>query len=293
MSGTRTHTHTRRVPTPVTRAGNPYPCRTLDADGRLVDFVTESIPRSLRIYLPEESDSWSEFLANVRSAPIDVLQDARDKQREDKLRDQTIATLQQQLSQLSLQVHTGPNRNTRSTSTMPPTLPTGTTPLATVTTPRPAQSTGWQARVPYVWQLTCTQIMERANVLPHRANTEAGRRQYEQDIKAWHAAHGQNPPSLERPYPLKPGTAPLGSGECFACGEVTDPNHTATLCTAGAALRPHETRWRALISSMLRRAATANSAATAPIPVQVVWPSMTTVAGGGTVEHHPRLKYYG
>ena len=88
----------------------------------------------------------------------------------------------------------------------------------------------------------------------------------------WHRTYGGNAtPSLEQPYPLKPGTVILGSGKCFICGMVTDLPHIGGTCQATEPLQPLESRWRQLVAGMLRRA-------TFPRPpvsqVQYVWPAI-------------------
>ena len=124
--------------------------------------------------------------------------------------------------------------------------------------------------VPYS-SLTHTQILEQVGNAgpPQRPDMEEGRRQYNADVEAWHTTFGQLSPSLEQPYPLKPGSAPIGSGECYGCGFVTDPPHTGNSCATPVALQPHETRWRQLVGGMLRRAALPRAN---PAPVQYVWP---------------------
>ncbi|KAI6011807.1 hypothetical protein PISMIDRAFT_29855 [Pisolithus microcarpus 441] len=113
-------------------------------------------------------------------------------------------------------------------------------------------------------------ILEKVVAVPHHTNTEAGRWLYEADVQAWHQAYGEETMlSLERPYPLKPGTVRVGSGECFNCGLVTDPLHIGSTCTAKETLWPHETRWRQLVASMLRRVSQVRVNVT---PVQYIWP---------------------
>jgi hypothetical protein len=118
-------------------------------------------------------------------------------------------------------------------------------------------------------------------LVPQRPNTESGMRQYEADISLWHRSYGMDgAPSLERPYPLRPGTAILGSGECYSCGMVTEPTHLSSQCTATSQLRPQETRWRQYIAGLLRRAAQQQTSRTPfPTPVQYV-----------ATTHHPYLQ---
>ncbi|KAG1802187.1 uncharacterized protein HD556DRAFT_1438235 [Suillus plorans] len=67
--------------------------------------------------------------------------------------------------------------------------------------------------------------------IPHHPNSEAGRQAYAQQVQEWHTQHGSNAiPNSQRPYPLKPGTSPIGSRECFSCGMATTPSHQSYKC---------------------------------------------------------------
>ena len=54
---------------------------------------------------------------------------------------------------------------------------------------------------------------------PHHPDTEAGRQAHRAQQADWARTHGLNAMVTEStPYPLRPGTPPVGSGECFTCG---------------------------------------------------------------------------
>ncbi|KAG2048148.1 hypothetical protein BDR06DRAFT_1013269 [Suillus hirtellus] len=161
---------------------------------------------------------------------------------------------------------------------MPP-LPTAnslTTPitLASVAPNRPTRgigsnAMGWRGNPFTCASLTRAQIMEKLNVLLQCQATDAGRRQYEADVDAWHRTYGtEGVPSLERPYLLRPGTAVVGLGECYTCGMITEPMHMSSQCTATETLRPQESRWRQYVAAMLRRATPAQP----PAPAYTVAP---------------------
>ncbi|KIJ05586.1 hypothetical protein PAXINDRAFT_158994 [Paxillus involutus ATCC 200175] len=120
--------------------------------------------------------------------------------------------------------------------------------------------------------LTRALILEKVAATPQRPNTEAGRRLYDADIENWHRTYGNEPPSLDQPYPIRPGTATAGTGECFSCGTVTEPPHTGHTCTSTTPIRPYETRWRQIVTSMLRRV---NQFRPTPMPIQYIWPMAT------------------
>jgi hypothetical protein len=82
-------------------------------------------------------------------------------------------------------------------------------------------------------------------------NTNEGKTNYSAAIQAWEAVY---PPSREvdfttAPYPLTPGTDPLGSRECYSCGihgHITK-DHDPGIPT----INVREQRWRAFIGRNL------------------------------------------
>ena len=69
---------------------------------------------------------------------------------------------------------------------------------------------------------------------------------------AWAAQHGANRWVTEMtPYPLRPGTAPINSGECFNCGIV---GHIRSRCAVPLDKRLHcnEQVWRAICTNAFR-----------------------------------------
>ncbi|KIJ10422.1 hypothetical protein PAXINDRAFT_157639 [Paxillus involutus ATCC 200175] len=248
-----------------------------DIQGALIEHAIEGAPRLLRDQLTAGYDSWDSFLEAVRGIRKETLDVEQRRLEENKARDNAVANLQQQMIQMSLRTQPQPRIPNLThmpavnigTPAPPYVMPMGFTrpPNATATMGRGAPPSHIPlSHIP----LSRSQILEKANAIPQRPSTEIGKRVYETDVNLWHQTHGNAPPSLERPYPIKPGTAQAGSGECFGCGMVTDPPHMGYTCSATEPLRSHETRWRQLIANMLRRT---TSMRPPPAPVQYVWPS--------------------
>ncbi|KAI5998600.1 hypothetical protein EDD15DRAFT_2363410 [Pisolithus albus] len=239
-----------------------------DTEGKLVEYAVEAAPLTLRNELDEEYESWDEFVEAVRKVRSKKLTRSKEaKKGEQELRNE-VAELRQQIGQLTLrhaaQAYQGRPVMRAEGETTHQSYPNQYT--------RPGAGAATAARgmaIPRV-PLTRAQVLEKARAVPHRPSTEQGRRLYEMDVQAWHRAFGEETmPSLERPYPLKPGTAVAGSGECFSCGMVTEPPHMGNTCAAKEMLQLHETRWRQLVASMLRRT---TQVRVGPIPVQYAWP---------------------
>ncbi|KIK21566.1 hypothetical protein PISMIDRAFT_103871, partial [Pisolithus microcarpus 441] len=240
-----------------------------DANGFLIDDTLHQIPDLLKDHLTCEYDTWEEFLEAIRSVPANKLQRGQEELTKERTRDAAVVSLQQQFLRMSTH---SPATSVRAPSRIPPTMPSipSNSPgmssvMASANSPGP-----WtRGVVPFRMALTRSQILEKATILPQRSNTEAGRCMYEADVKTWHCNFGSEAyPSLERPYPLRPGTAPVGSGECFSCGMTTELSHVGNTCTSLEPIRQQESRWRGLVTSMLRQ-----TTQTRPIaPVQYVWP---------------------
>ena len=97
--------------------------------------------------------------------------------------------------------------------------------------------------------LTCLQKY------PQQPDTEVGRQAHQTQQADWARTHGLNVLVTEStPYPLRPGTLPVGSGECFTCGL---PGHMgcqdSSTCGGNRALHPHEQMWRSICSRILRQ----------------------------------------
>ncbi|KAJ7606290.1 hypothetical protein DFH06DRAFT_1019452 [Mycena polygramma] len=89
--------------------------------------------------------------------------------------------------------------------------------------------------------------------LAHHPDTEAGRRAHGDQQQEWFRAHGNLEVSVARPYPLRPGRAPLNSGECFRCGGG-DHTNVRRGCQAPPeqCLNAREQQWRRMATQALR-----------------------------------------
>lgn len=97
-----------------------------------------------------------------------------------------------------------------------------------------------------------TALQNRIAAMPHHPTTEAGRQAHQAQQQTWVKTHGINTRVTElTPYPLRPGTAPVNSRECFKCGHT---GHIGPNCTtpANMQLHPNESNWRAICSRVLR-----------------------------------------
>lgn len=82
---------------------------------------------------------------------------------------------------------------------------------------------------------------------------ETGHQQYVRDIAAWETAFGKDSQMMftRDPLPLTPGTAPLGSQECYQCGKSGNSPHISADCTSSTRIPQCESSWRNYISKIL------------------------------------------
>ena len=90
---------------------------------------------------------------------------------------------------------------------------------------------------------------------PHHPDTEQGRQAHRAQQAEWVKTHGLGAFVTEStPYPLRPGTLPVGSGECFTCGFTGHMGRRdSSTCGGNRALHPHEQLWRAICSRIFRQ----------------------------------------
>jgi len=93
---------------------------------------------------------------------------------------------------------------------------------------------------------------ERISRMPHRPNTPAGQIAYANDILAWNRCYADLQVTVTTGYPLTPGTAPVGSGDCWGCGLATIPRHSAASCTASLRVPWREKNWRRIAYNVLK-----------------------------------------
>jgi hypothetical protein len=270
-----------------------------DTNGHLIEYVVEGIPDLLKDHLKCDYDSWDDFIDDVQSVSSVKLKRGREDLDKERARDADIARLKaQSVQRLGVPTYRAPLRMSTPPGSMPTNIIGNTYPSSYPALPAPTMNNpmmpmrgGFNARgMPLMRaQLTRAQILEKLSAVPQRANTEAGRRQYEADVDLWHRTHGaEGFPSLEKPYPLRPGTAVLGSGECYNCGMVTEPLHVSTQCIAQDPLRPQESRWRQQVAGLIRRTASPmNRPSYSPTSVQHIatttYPQFNAYGMAGTM----------
>ena len=232
----------------------------------------KDLPNILREKVGTKHRDWEEFLQAVRDVDIEYIRDSIDiKNKEQAEIDKRLrvletlsrsptAPIRQQLSTVAISSQTqsaqssqvvgdpfvnpgGGRGNIPFTSNSA--TPRQTKPPFTGTNPRPAPTPEQKAELRLL-----------LNKLPHHPDTPPGRQAHQAQQAEWVKTFGYGTKVTEKtPYPLRPGTAPVNSGECFTCGF---PGHVGTrtgeMCEAlgHQPLHPNEQQWRVICARILK-----------------------------------------
>ncbi|KAG1834276.1 hypothetical protein EV424DRAFT_1532530 [Suillus variegatus] len=269
-----------------------------DVNGAMIEYALEGIPNILKHHLECAYTTWEEFVEDIQKVPNVKLKHSREDLEKNQAQDAEITKLKaqnspsplllsQQFTQMSIPTQQAvptaycltpqmfnPNM---STSTFPPVTAQPMFNVGPFIMPHngpPAYNRTRGAFPPHT-PLTRVQILERTVLVPQRPNTEAGMPQYEANVDLWHCTYSTDGmTTLDQPYPLRPGTVLVGSGECYNCGMVMEPTHLSSQCTASSPLHPHETKWRQQVAGMLQHAMLQQGARSSyGTPVQYVTPT--------------------
>jgi hypothetical protein len=224
--------------------------------------VRDKLPDIIRDKVPAGHENWTSFTNAIRNVDITHIKDNVEKRkREAKATDEINARIRMLERAASLQNSptAGIRAQLHSTSLQPP---RNTFARGTYTPPDPFISRGggrgnlfnrapYQPRKPPTEEQKTTMTNTLASTTQHE-NTQQGREAYRNQLIEWAKLYGANTKVSERtPFPLKPGTAPAGSGECYGCGMVVDDReHTAASCT-GVKVPVKEREWRAIVGNVM------------------------------------------
>ncbi|KAG6838955.1 hypothetical protein C0991_007042 [Blastosporella zonata] len=227
----------------VERAAKAIP----DNDNLLVRQSRSNMPPSLKALVPASRATWKTFCDAVRAVNMaDLREEMEERKRTSKLEEEV-----RQLRTIAAAPPAPTKALTVALGTSTPT-PAFMIPrvnnAAPVMQPRPAQQNTQQQRSD-AEKWTLIQQLPQPEAI-----SDASRARYHAAVNQWHAINLRAYAATEdRPYPLTPGTAPLGSRECTGCGRV---GHLENNCTATTRIPQIESRWRRKVDSIKRAANT-------------------------------------
>ena len=232
-----------------------------------IGHVRKELPKLLREKVGAGHADWTTFLQAIRDVDVDFIRDGVDiwkkeqneqealrkrVQQLEKLTASPTAPLRQQMTTFSIgNAAPNPTQQPRQVSAVPENPFTGVTggrgnlfQTSKSGAPRPPATQADRAAL-----LICIQKQ------PHHPDTDAGRQAHRAQQADWAKTHGIGALVTEStPYPLRPGTLPVGSNECFTCGFTGHMGQRdGSTCGSNKALHPHEQTWRAICSRILRQ----------------------------------------
>ncbi|KAJ7082085.1 hypothetical protein B0H15DRAFT_785971, partial [Mycena belliarum] len=227
-----------------------------------IEQVRVELPKPLRSKVGKTHANWPAFVKAIRDVDTVELELDMKEWREDKVQRDKVAKLLEQRPELQA----SPTAAAANASPFQGTAGGG---RGNLFAPRAQQ---FQARAPYQaaprapYQPRAVQpplagndrriLLEAIARIPHHPDTEAGRRAHGDQQQAWHRVHGNVEVSVDTPYPLRPGCAPLNSGECFRCGHGGHTNiNRACPAPLDQCINPREQQWRRIATQALRETA--------------------------------------
>jgi len=237
-----------------------------------IGHVRKELPKLLREKIGAGHKDWSTFLQAVRDVDVDHIRDGVDIWKKEQEEQEALKKRIQQLEKVTTSP-TGPLRQQLTSFNIGnrPTSPTRPPRQATSSAGNPFTTNSGghgnlfqpaQSRNPAQNSTTRpppTQA-DRAALLiclgkyPHHPDTDAGRQAHQAQQADWVRTHGANTTITEStPYPLRPGTMAVGSGECYTCGFTGHyGRRDGANCGGNRQLHTHEQAWRSICSRILR-----------------------------------------
>lgn len=236
-----------------------------------IGHVRKELPKLLREKVGAGHTDWTAFLQAIRDIDIDHIRDGVDIWKKEQEEQLALKKRVQQLEKLTASP-TAPLRHQMTTFSIgspstnlaqQPASPSPANPFTSTMggrgnlfqTPQAGNPPSSSNSRPQATQADKAALLVCLQKYPHHPDTEAGRQAHRAQQADWVKTHGVNAYVTEStPYPLRPGTNPVGSGECFTCGALGHMGRRdGSTCGGGRALNPREQTWRAICSRILRQ----------------------------------------
>ncbi|KAF5381400.1 hypothetical protein D9615_008427 [Tricholomella constricta] len=231
-----------------------------------IGLVRRALPALIRDRITATPTDWTAFLTNIRDIDIDHIRDGaaeagRERERLRRFEDwvrmleaqaSPTRAIRAQMAQTT--ITTLPARPKVSNTEGNPFMTTegGRGSLTYTTTPQAGANRGARMQRPPPTEADRVALRARIAEMVHHPDTDAGRTAHRAQQQAWATKYGPETRVTElTPYPLRPGTLPVNSNECFGCGLS---GHIAPKCLlpADQRLNVREADWRAICRNVLR-----------------------------------------
>jgi hypothetical protein len=236
--------------------------------------VRKELPKLLREKVGTGHTDWAAFLQVVRDVDLDHIKEGVSIWKQEQEEQQALRKRIQHLEKLTASP-TAPLRHQMTTFTLGDPQQNSPQPARQVTTTPHNPFTGNSGGSgnlftpkntrPPPTQADKAALLARLQKYPHHPDTEAGRQAHRAQQTEWVKTHGLTAIVTEStPYPLRPGTCPVNSGECFTCGLRGHlGRRDGSTCGGNRSLNTREQAWRAICSRILRETRT-------PANIQIV-----------------------
>jgi hypothetical protein len=238
----------------------------IEKTASFISVARRNLPDAIRQKVSSNHESWKEFTDAVREVDKEYLAEAAEKAEKERKRQRE---QDQMIARLNSMART-PNSPTKTIRSQ-----FGGFSIAREPSPSPASPSrtpavrgggtsfaGGRTRKPETAALAVEMSDEAAKAIAEAMveylNTNEGRAAYLAATEEWFKKHGKGTPmkvTLANPFLLRPGSSPVGYGECFTCGLYNPANpHISINCpykdTASAA-NYYEQRTRSLFKAKL------------------------------------------
>ena len=261
--------------------------------------VRNELPEIIRQKVKETYPTWDEFCIAIKEVDMSHIRDRMkkyQKEKEEKERmESMIASLrhsqqQQQRHQPPPTVPLSPMSNAnnamqsmtiRATRVAPATTANATTQAPAANTNPFTSSGGGQGNLfcqppPPITNANCEALQQSLAYYPLQPNTTEGNNAWLGQVRDWRAKHGEGPVTAATGFPLRPGGAAPGSGECFGCGMVGHRRDSG-LCNTDP-INPCERTFRTICGRILRSAPAAQVNLVENVENEFSWLGDRTIA---------------
>jgi hypothetical protein len=230
--------------------------------------VRDNLPEVIRDKVPESQTDWQSFCAAIKAIDMGVIRDGVRKHNE---KIQQEAKLRAEID--ALKRNTVPNANIPSTPTSAIRHQLRQTTISTPNSSSETKSANNTSSNPFIARsggrgnlfntpsTTANQrpppteedkatLRARLAAYLIQPDTAEGRAAYLDQLRAWKREFGTQRASERTGFPLRPGGAPVGSGECYQCG-FTDHRRSDCVAAGHPPVSDFERGFRALCGSIL------------------------------------------
>ncbi|KAJ7430510.1 hypothetical protein FB451DRAFT_474171 [Mycena latifolia] len=226
-----------------------------------------ALPKAIRSRLKKDFKNWAEFTKAVKDVDLEEMLEDVKEYKEEKAEKSKVTAMLARGAALQASPTAAIRQQLGNTTISRPQQQTQWSTPAANTNPFAPAAGGGQGNLfrPPRPAFTPQQPLagaERAALqtaiahMPHHPDTPDGRAAHQAQQHKWVQDHGIAAwVTISTPYPLRPGRAPINSGECHKCGVAGHTNWKQGCPTPEAqCLNPKERAWRKLVSLALKEA---------------------------------------